>query len=266
MTEETKKKISETIKRKWQDEKYREKVVNSHKHKLPEEWKENIRKATNNMTEETKSKMSKSQKKRWENLSSEERIKISNSHKGKKHSNETKKKISNSTKESWEDKKIREERINSIKKWFDENIKSDEHKYKEYCKKQSEKSKKFFNSMSDKEKMKFLDNWIKAGQKSVGKTKKTSIEKIVEEQLKINNIKYTSQKKIRNGHFILDFWLPEYQLAIECNGEYWHNLPKRKERDKKLEKYIIDKGKDILWLWENDIKKENFDISDFLEI
>lgn len=78
---------------------------------------------------------------------------------------ETKKKISNSTKESWEDKKIREERINSIKKWFDENIKSDEHKYKEYCKKQSEKSKKFFNSMSDKEKMKFLDNWIKAGQK-----------------------------------------------------------------------------------------------------
>lgn len=29
---------------------------------------------------------------------------------------ETKKKISNSTKESWEDKKIREERINSIKK------------------------------------------------------------------------------------------------------------------------------------------------------
>lgn len=134
MTEETKKKISETIKRKWQDEKYREKVVNSHKHKLPEEWKENIRKATNNMTEETKSKMSK------------------------------------------------------------------------------------------------------------------------------------SQKKIRNGHFILDFWLPEYQLAIECNGEYWHNLPKRKERDKKLEKYIIDKGKDILWLWENDIKKENFDISDYLEI
>lgn len=102
MTEETKKKISETIKRKWQDEKYREKVVNSHKHKLPEEWKENIRKATNNMTEETKSKMSK------------------------------------------------------------------------------------------------------------------------------------SQKKIRNGHFILDFWLPEYQLAIECNGEYWHNLPKRKERDKKI--------------------------------
>lgn len=41
---------------------------------------------------------------------------------------------------------------------------------------------------------------------------------------------------------------------------------KRKWQDKKLEKYIIDKGKDILWLWENDIKKENFDISDYLEI
>lgn len=35
---------------------------------------------------------------------------------------------------------------------------------------------------------------------------------------------------------------------------------------KNIEKYIIDKGKDILWLWENDIKKENFDISDYLEI
>lgn len=42
--EETRKKISESVKKRWKDKKYRQKVSNAHKHKLPEEWKINISK------------------------------------------------------------------------------------------------------------------------------------------------------------------------------------------------------------------------------
>ena len=66
--------------------------------------------------------------------------------------------------------------------------------------------------------------------------------------------------------FFVDFWLPSYQLVIECNGDYWHSLPHRVDRDKRLEEYIVSKGKDILWLWEHEINDEWFDISDYLVI
>lgn len=76
--------------------------------------------------------------------------------------------------------------------------------------------------------------------------RKTSIEVKVEEQLEEYGIKYIQQKPINNNKFVLDFYLPEYQLVVECNGDYWHSLPHKIERDKKLEEYVLSKGKDIL--------------------
>ena len=93
----------------------------------------------------------------------------------------------------------------------------------------------------------------------------TSIEVKVCQQLEDYDIKYIYQKPICRGHFIVDFYLPEYQLVIECNGSYWHNRPERKLRDKELEEYVLSKGKDILWLWDYEINDEWFDISDYLE-
>lgn len=94
----------------------------------------------------------------------------------------------------------------------------------------------------------------------------TSIERKVEDELKKYNIKFVKQKPICKGHFVLDFYLPEYQLAVECNGSYWHSLPNKIARDKELEKYVLSKGKDILWLWDYEINDEWFDISDYLEV
>jgi hypothetical protein len=37
------------------------------------------------------------------------------------------------------------------------------------------------------------------------------------------NIKYESNKKIGENKIEVDFFLPEYNLAIEINGLYWHN-------------------------------------------
>lgn len=96
--------------------------------------------------------------------------------------------------------------------------------------------------------------------------KDTTIEIKVEDQLIKYGIKYFKQKSLKKGHFIIDFYLPEYQLVVECNGDYWHNLPERKKRDKELEEYVLSKGKDILWLWEHEIKDEWFDLADYLEV
>lgn len=94
----------------------------------------------------------------------------------------------------------------------------------------------------------------------------TSIEVKIAEQLQEYGIKFIYQKPICGGHFILDFWLPDYQLVIECNGDYWHNMPERKARDKELEEYVFSKGKDILWLWEHEINDDWFDLADYLEV
>lgn len=95
---------------------------------------------------------------------------------------------------------------------------------------------------------------------------KSGIELKVENQFKKYGIKYFTQKPLDSGHFIIDFYLPEYQLVVECNGDYWHSRPERKKRDKELEEYVLSKGKDILWLWEHEINDEWFDIADYLEI
>lgn len=89
--DETRKKISESAKKRWKNKEYRDKVSNAHKHKLPEEWKKNISKSMIGVkkTEETKKKMSESQlkrskesrekqviswKKQWMSLSKEEQL------------------------------------------------------------------------------------------------------------------------------------------------------------------------------------------------
>ena len=105
--------------------------------------------------------------------------------------------------------------------------------------------------------------------KSIGKyfeNNKSGIEIKVENQFLNYGIKYFTQKPLNNGHFIIDFYLPEYQLVIECNGDYWHSRPERKKRDQELEEYVLSKEKDILWLWEHEINDEWFDISDYLEV
>lgn len=58
---------------------------------------------------------------------------------------------------------------------------------------------------------------------------------------------------VKDGKFILDFYLPGYKLVVECNGDYWHQLPERIKRDKDLEEYILSTGREIVFIWEHEI-------------
>lgn len=205
--EETRKKISDSIKKKWKEKEYREKVSNAHKHFLPKEWKENISYGMVGIvrSDKTKNKMSKYQSNRTE---------------------EHNKKMRNAWKEQWK-------------------------------------------SLTKEEQLERLSKWIKAGHESINSFtfKPSSIEVKVSKQLDMIGIRYIKQKHIYNGsrNFYLDFYIPSLKLVIECNGDYWHNLPNRIERDKELKEYVESTGRKIIFIWEHEINDDWFWVGDYLE-
>lgn len=214
-------------------------------------------------SDEARKKISESMKNRFKNMNNEEREEFS-----RKSSEANKKYWASLSKE--ERKKRLEKSINS----------------KKSNKGKSRALKKYYSEMSKADKVEKLNAWIKSGQKASKEKwdslteeqrkkrlnsiirKETKIEKVVEEHLIANNIRYKKQfyrkcKDMKRG-FFFDFYLPDYKLVIECNGSYWHNLPSMVERDKLKEKFILSKGKKILWLWEDEINKDNFNVMDSL--
>lgn len=87
--------------------------------------------------------------------------------------------------------------------------------------------------------------------------KDTLIERIIEQKLKEMNLIYFKQEIIIG--FCVDFYLPEYNFIIECDGDYWHNKKGAKERDKMKNKKWKEANINILRLKEHDIKK-NIDL------
>lgn len=205
MSEETKRKISETVKKRWTEKEYREKVSKAHKHPLLQEWKDSIS---------------------WSMI-------------GVKKSEETKKKMS---------------------KYHSNRPKEHELKFRESWKRQ-------WNSLTKAQQLERLSNWIEAGH-SADKTfslKPSSIEIKLAKQLDEIGIRYIQQKHISNGirNFYLDFYIPSLRLVIECNGDYWHNLPDRRERDKELKEYVESTGRRIIFIWEHEINDDWFWVGDY---
>lgn len=56
---------------------------------------------------------------------------------------------------------------------------------------------------------------------------------------------------------IADFFLPEYKLAIFCDGEYWHNYPIGKRRDKEQVEKLNKIGIKAIRLWGKQIKEKD---------
>lgn len=95
--------------------------------------------------------------------------------------------------------------------------------------------------------------------------KDTEIEILIEKELLFNYIKYLKQVPLLN-RYIVDFYLPEYNLVIECRGDYWHANPKfYKAKD------IMKNNKLAEELWEKDrirdetLKKNGFKVCHFWE-
>lgn len=109
---------------------------------------------------------------------------------------------------------------------------------------------------SPKRKAERIEVARRAGIASILKQAKenTSIEKAVAEVLQQLRIEYVAQKPL--GPFVVDFFIPKAKLVIECDGDYWHNLPEMKERDKRKDGWLRKQGVRIVRIWEHDIKTD----------
>lgn len=84
--------------------------------------------------------------------------------------------------------------------------------------------------------------------------KDTTIELKVEEELKKRNINYQKQVPLCKIA-IVDFYLPEYRVIIQCDGDYWHNLSEQKERDEQQDRILIFNGFNVYRFWEHEINE-----------
>ncbi len=124
------------------------------------------------------------------------------------------------------------------------------------CQRHSEKTKNKLRkasiddwaSLNDKERQKRMHHLINK-QKSKG----TLIEKIMIGIFDKFNIHYEYQKPI--GRYVVDFYLPDKNLIIECDGAYWHNRKEALESDKIREQFLIQCEYKVKRMLETRIKK-----------
>lgn len=64
----------------------------------------------------------------------------------------------------------------------------------------------------------------------------TSLEREVRESLTALGLLFVTQHEI--GRYFLDFYLPDHQLAVEADGEFWHDA----EHDAKRDAFVLTHG------------------------
>lgn len=118
-----------------------------------------------------------------------------------------------------------------------------------------------WNNLSQEKKDIIIGNLSLAANKA---KKDTKIEIIIKDVLEKMNINFIKNHKC--GRFIFDFYLPDNNFVIECQGDYWHGNPdyftkmndiqlKNINRDKIKKEYLTDNNIFSLFLWENEIYK-----------
>ncbi len=82
----------------------------------------------------------------------------------------------------------------------------------------------------------------------------TSIENTIERKLIENEINFVKQKAI--GRIAVVDFLVKGEIAVQCDGDYWHSSIKQTMKDL-LQNVALNKmGYKVIRLWERDIKSE----------
>lgn len=201
-------------------------------------------------------KTSELMKQRWKN--SEYRKQMSEKHKGQKVSEEGRKSRSKALKGIKRSEETKRKMSKSAKM-----------RTETYYEAMREGHKRWMENETVGKRMERLQKWMQAGREArINKDYlvPSSIEIIVQKQLDSLGIRYLQQKHINDGKhdYWLDFYISSFKLVVECNGDYWHNLPERKERDKRLKEYVESTGRRIVFIWEHEINDEWFWVEDYL--
>lgn len=85
--------------------------------------------------------------------------------------------------------------------------------------------------------------------------KPTLIEKKVYDELKKRGLLFETQKII-NGRFLVDAYIPNLNLIIEADGDYWHSLERVQKKDKAENAYLTKCGFNLVRWREADINTD----------
>ena len=86
-------------------------------------------------------------------------------------------------------------------------------------------------------------------------TKGTDIELLMQSALIELGIEFIPQYPITRIS-VVDFYIPESGVVIFCDGDYWHNLPKHKQRDARQNDMLSVAGYRVLRFWGKEIKND----------
>jgi very-short-patch-repair endonuclease len=174
-----------------------------------------------------------------------------------------KQKISKKSKLMWENSEYRENQKNI-------------HTSSDYIKETSERSKKLWDNDDFRTNQLKIRNdpiWIEKQSKSMKKLwensdyqnrvssslskvfikgYKSSLEIVTHNILESMHVRFEEQKPL--GPYIFDFFLPEHDTFIECQGEYWHSIKKASSKDASKFSYFEKSrpNSKILYLHERD--------------
>lgn len=109
------------------------------------------------------------------------------------------------------------------------------------------------NITNQKNRWKNDESFRKRQLKILRKSRKnpSSIEKMFAKELENQNISYIPQMIILN-RYIVDF-LVEDNICIECDGDFWHNLPNIQKKDKIRDETLKSNGYVIFRFWQHEI-------------
>ncbi|MEK9207915.1 MAG: DUF559 domain-containing protein [Patescibacteria group bacterium] len=127
-------------------------------------------------------------------------------------------------------------------------------------KKQSDKQKELVKNWSLNHLDRIKENGLK-GLISQSKRKQTKPEKIIIDKLNEDKINHISQYLV-NSKFLVDEYLPDKNLIIEVDGNYWHSLSRVVKKDKAENAYLKKCGYKVIRIPEDEVS--NFSTASLL--
>lgn len=109
-----------------------------------------------------------------------------------------------------------------------------------------------------------------------GKVKRSKLEYKFETLLELLEIKYIHSYHIKDIQKIYDFYLPDFKILIEVDGDFWHCNPKNNPipvcksqeinlvNDNFKTKWAKDNGYKLLRVWEDDINNNIISVKQIL--
>jgi len=119
--------------------------------------------------------------------------------------------------------------------------------------------------LSDDQKIKMRESRIVYMASHSGLFANTSIERKVKGQLSGMNIRFIHQYNVDNK-FLCDFFIPDLNLIVECDGDYYHGLPGCIEKDIQRDFYLNSQGYDVLRIPECIINEKDFNVLDIIGV